>query len=52
MKDNNLVRDKSFAFALRVVKCYQYLSVEQTPRRILRQALRTPTTTPEGLVAS
>jgi len=41
--DNNLVRDKSFAFALRVVKCYQYLSVEKQEYVLSKQLLRSGT---------
>lgn len=42
MKDN-VVKDKSFAFALRIVKCYQYLANEKQEYVLSKQLLRSGT---------
>jgi four helix bundle protein len=43
MKTNNVVKDKSFAFALRIVKMYQYLSEEKREYVLSKQLLRSGT---------
>lgn len=43
MKSNNVVAEKSFAFAVRVVKACQYLAVEKSERTLSRQLLRAGT---------
>jgi len=42
MKEN-VVKDKSFAFALRIVKCYQYLANEKQEYVLSKQLLRSGT---------
>jgi four helix bundle protein len=42
MKDN-ILRDKSYAFALRIVKLYQYLSKEKHELVLSKQVLRSGT---------
>lgn len=39
----NLIKEKSFAFALRVVKCYKYLKIEQQEYVLSKQFLRSGT---------
>lgn len=43
MKRENVVKDKSFAFALRIVKCFQYLQNEQKEYVLSKQLLRSGT---------
>jgi len=43
MKNENALRDKSFLFALRVIKCYQFLQVEQKEFVLSKQLLRSGT---------
>jgi four helix bundle protein len=43
MKENNIVKDKSYAFALRMVKAYNYLKQEQREFVISNQMLRSGT---------
>lgn len=43
MKENNVVLDKSFAFANRVVKLYKYLCTEQREWVLSQQLLRSGT---------
>lgn len=40
MKQNNLILDKSFAFAVRIVKLYKYLCDEQKEYVLSKQLLR------------
>ena len=40
---NNVVRDKSFSFALRIVKLYQYLKEEKKEYVLSKQVLRSGT---------
>ena len=40
MKKDNVLRDKSFAFALRIVKCYQYLQNDKKEYVLSKQLLR------------
>lgn len=40
---NNIVKDKSFDFAIRIVKLYQYLSVEKKEFTLSKQLLRSGT---------
>jgi four helix bundle protein len=39
MKDN-ILKEKSFAFALRIIKCYQYLQTEKHEYILSKQLLR------------
>lgn len=41
--ETNLIKEKSFAFALRVVKCYKYLKNEQQEYVLSKQFLRSGT---------
>ena len=43
MKTENAIRDKSFAFALRVVKCFKYLQTEHKEFILSKQFLRSGT---------
>ena len=43
MKDGNVVRDKSYAFAVRVVKAYRYLAEERREYVLSKQLLRAGT---------
>jgi four helix bundle protein len=43
MKENNIVMDKSYTFALRVIKAYNYLTREQREFVISKQMLRSGT---------
>jgi four helix bundle protein len=43
MKTENAIRDKSFSFALRVVKCYKYLQAERKEFVLSKQFLRSGT---------
>jgi four helix bundle protein len=43
MKKDNVIRDKSYAFALRVVKLYQFLINEKKEFVLSRQILRSGT---------
>ena len=43
MKADNLVRDKSYAFAVRIVRLYQHLSNDKRERVLSRQLLRSGT---------
>ncbi|WP_316635747.1 four helix bundle protein [uncultured Flavobacterium sp.] len=40
---NNIVKDKSFDFAIRIVKLYQYLSIEKKEFILSKQLLRSGT---------
>jgi four helix bundle protein len=42
-EDNNVVRDKSFRFALRIVKLYQYLIEQKREYVLSKQVLRSGT---------
>jgi len=39
----NVIKEKSFSFALRVVKCYKYLQIEQHEHVLSKQFLRSGT---------
>jgi len=39
----NLIKEKSFAFALRIVKCFKYLKTEQQEYVLSKQLLRSGT---------
>jgi four helix bundle protein len=43
MKDGNVIREKSFAFAIRIVKLYQYLCEEKKEFVLSKQLLRSGT---------
>lgn len=43
MKNGNAVQEKSYAFALRIIKLYRYLSEEKNERVISKQVLRSGT---------
>ena len=43
MKKDNIVAEKSYAFAIRMVKCYKYLTQEQKEFIISKQLLRSGT---------
>ena len=43
MKSNNAVRDKSYNFAIRIVKLYQYLISEKKEYALSKQILRSGT---------
>ncbi|CAN1548643.1 TIGR02436, four helix bundle protein [Flavobacteriaceae bacterium] len=43
MKKDNIIKDKSFAFALRVIKMYQYLCKEKKEFVLSKQLLRSGT---------
>ena len=43
MKGNNIIQDKSFAFAVRIVKAYQYLVSEKKEYVLSKQFLRSGT---------
>ena len=43
MKENNVLIDKSYSFALRVVKTHRYLSDEKKEHTLSRQLLRSGT---------
>jgi four helix bundle protein len=43
MAKNNVIKDKSFAFALRIVKMYQYLTDEKREFVLSKQLLRSGT---------
>jgi four helix bundle protein len=43
MKQNNIVQEKSFAFAVRAVKAYQFLTKEKKEFVLLKQFLRSAT---------
>jgi four helix bundle protein len=43
MKENNVVVDKSYAFAIRVVNCYKYLYTEKKEFVLSKQLLRSGT---------
>lgn len=40
MKEENIVRDKSYAFALRIVKAYKYLAEEKKEYVLSKQLLK------------
>ena len=40
MKDNNVVEEKSFDFAVRIVKLYKYLTTEKQEYVMSKQLLR------------
>jgi four helix bundle protein len=40
MKKDNILKEKSFAFALRIIKCYQYLQSEKQEYVLSKQLLR------------
>ena len=43
MKTENALKDKSFLFALRVIKCYQFLQTDQKEFVLSKQLLRSGT---------
>lgn len=43
MKKDNVVLEKSYAFAIRMVKCYKYLATEQKEFILSKQLLRSGT---------
>ncbi len=43
MKKENVLKEKSFAFALRIVRCYQYLNAEKKENILSKQLLRSGT---------
>jgi four helix bundle protein len=43
MKENNVVVDKTYAFAIRMVKCYKYLYSEKKEFVLSKQLLRSGT---------
>ena len=43
MKDNNVVEEKSFDFAVRIVKLYKYLTTEKQEYVMSKQVLRSGT---------
>ena len=43
MKDNNIVQEKSYQFALRIVKLYSYLQKEKKEFALSKQILRSGT---------
>jgi four helix bundle protein len=43
MKKQNIIMDKSYAFALRIIKAYKFLSVEQREFILSKQLLRSGT---------
>ena len=43
MKDNNVVEEKSFDFAVRIVKLYKYLTTEKQEYVMSKQLLRSGT---------
>ncbi|MDR2908186.1 MAG: four helix bundle protein [Bacteroidales bacterium] len=43
MKKENIIKDKSYSFALRIVKLYQYLSLEKREFVLSKQVLRSGT---------
>ena len=43
MKEDNIVREKSYAFALRVVRTYRYLAAEKQEYVLSKQLLRAGT---------
>jgi len=43
LKEDNLIRDKSFAFAIRIVKVYKYLTSEKSEFVLSKQLLRSGT---------
>ncbi|WP_374440316.1 four helix bundle protein [Epilithonimonas sp.] len=43
MKDNNIIQQKSFAFAIRTVNCYKYLKSEKQEYVLSKQLLRSGT---------
>jgi four helix bundle protein len=43
MKDNNIIQDKSFAFAIRVVKLYEFLKEQKQKYVLSKQLLRAGT---------
>lgn len=43
MKDENIVAEKSYAFALRIIKLYKYIKLEQNEFVISKQILRSGT---------
>jgi four helix bundle protein len=43
MAENNVIRDKSFQFALRIVKLYRYLTEEKKEYVLSKQILRSGT---------
>ena len=43
MKDENVIKDKSFAFAIRIVKLYNYLTNEKKEYVLSKQILRSGT---------
>ena len=40
MVENNILKDKSIAFAIRIVKCYKYLAKEKDEKVMSKQLLR------------
>jgi hypothetical protein len=39
MKKDNILKEKSFAFALRIIKCYQYLQTKKHEYVLSKQLL-------------
>ena len=44
MKEENLIREKTYSFALEIVKLYRYLSIEKKEFVLSKQILRSGTT--------
>ena len=49
MKENNVVVDKTYAFAIRIVNCYKYLVKEKKEFELSKQLLRCGTSIGEML---
>jgi len=43
MKENNIIQDKSFAFALRIIRIYKYLTTSKSEFVLSKQLLRSGT---------
>jgi four helix bundle protein len=43
MKENNIIKEKSYAFALRIIKTYKYLTQEKREFVLSKQILRSGT---------
>ena len=40
MKDNNIIVEKSYAFAVRIIKCYKYMMTDKKEFILSKQLLR------------
>ncbi len=49
MKENNIILDKSYLFALRVVKLFRYLCVEKKEYHLSKQLVRSGTSIGENI---